>query len=112
MERVAVDAKLTTQLRDRLSDLDQVAQKRIVGGVGFTWRGKLLCGVIGDELLFRIPRPEFDALVGEDGARPMAMARRQSKGWVLLPASVLSSHAVVGKWLNRAMGCVVTRSVS
>ena len=103
---------LTAQLRDRLDDLDQVKQKRIVGGVGFTWRGKLLCGVVGDELLFRIPRPEFDALVGEDGARPMVMAGRQSKGWVLLPASVLSSHAVMGKWLSYAMRCVVTPPAS
>ena len=48
----------TSKLLDRVRDqwnamgLDgETAEKGIVGGTGFLWRGNLICGVVGDELL-------------------------------------------------------------
>ena len=110
VDRVAVDANLIAKLRDELSDVDDVEEKGIVGGVGFMVRGKLFCGVMGDELLFRVAKRDSEEVIGEDSSRPMAMAGRQSKGWVLLPASVSGCPAVLRKWVKRAIASVATRT--
>ncbi len=78
--RVAADEALRARVRAHLSPMADVEEKQIVGGVGFTWRGHLLCGVLADDLLVRIGKADFTTFVAEPGARPMVDGRPDEQG--------------------------------
>jgi TfoX/Sxy family transcriptional regulator of competence genes len=105
---MAADEALVGRLRDRLAATDDVVEKPMVGGIGFLWRGNLLCGVMGDELLIRVDAREAADFEGAGGAHPMVMGGRRAKSWLLVPASTVRSDAGLVTWLDRAFAFVAT----
>ena len=80
----------------------------MVGGAGFKLRGNLLCGVMGEDLLVRVGRKDFDRFVAEPGARPMAMGGRSSRSWILVAGAVVGGDAELAKWVDRAIAFTTT----
>jgi TfoX/Sxy family transcriptional regulator of competence genes len=105
---VPVDEALRERVRAQLSELDGVAERPMVGGAGFMLRGNLLCGVMGDDLLVRVGRKDFDRFVTEPGARPMAMGGRSSRSWILVAGAIVSGQAELARWVDRAIAFVST----
>jgi TfoX/Sxy family transcriptional regulator of competence genes len=99
---MAIDEELRQRVRSRLSGMSSIEEKPMIGGIGFMWRGNLLCGVMGDDLLVRVAENDYGTFIGEDGARPMVMAGRTAKSWILVHKSIVSREAVMQEWLDRA----------
>ncbi len=100
---MAIDEELLEKLRAHLSGTRGFTEKPIVGGIGFTWRGNLVCGVMGNELLVRIDKNDYDAYIGDRGAHPMVMAGKSGKTYILIPKSIVSRRPEMKKWVDRAM---------
>jgi TfoX/Sxy family transcriptional regulator of competence genes len=100
---VAIDEELLEKLRAHLKGRRGIVEKAIVGGTGFTWRGNLLCGVMGNELLVRIDKTDYDAFIRDKGAHPMVMAGKSGKTYILIPKSIVSRKPEMRKWVDRAM---------
>ena len=105
---MAMDESLRDDLRAHLAGMQGVQEKSMFGGAGFMWRGNLLCGVMGDELLVRLGKEDAEGLVGEDGAHPMVMGGRTSKGWILVPMPPTDRPALLNTWVARAAAYVET----
>jgi TfoX/Sxy family transcriptional regulator of competence genes len=105
---VSADEQLRAKVRANLTRLGDVEEKQIVGGIGFTWRGNLLCGVMAGDLLVRVARRDFDEFVGEEGARPMVMGGKPSKGWIMVGNATVRRVPSLRKWLDRAIDYVAT----
>ena len=105
---MAMDQGLTDDLRAHLETLDGVVEQRMLGGVGFMWQGNLLCGVMGDELLVRVGKAAGESLIGEEGAHPMTMGGRSSRGWILVPMETRDRATRIATWVDRAVGHVET----
>ncbi|SRR6266536_2485343 len=103
-----IDEALRERVRAQLSEVDDIVEKAIVGGIGFTLRGNLLCGVMGDDLLVRIARNDYDRYVAEAGARPMVMAGRSSRSFLLVEGAIVDSQPELARWMDRAMEFVDT----
>ena len=108
MPNVAADEALLRRLRDQLADTDDIVEKPMVGGIGFIWRGNLLCGVMGDELLVRLAARDAAELEGDGGAHPMVMAGKVAKSWMLVPPTTVRTDAGLTTWLGRAFAFVAT----
>lgn len=100
---MAIDEELREKVRAHLKGTRGIAEKAMVGGTGFTWRGNLLCGVMGNELLVRIDKEDYDSYIGDQGAHPMVMAGKSSRTYILVPKSSVSRKPEMKKWLDRAM---------
>ena len=100
---MAIDEELRAALRTHLSALDDIEEKTMFGGAGFMWRGNLLCGVMGDDLLIRIAKEDAESFTGDVGARPMVMGGRTSKGWILVPVPRAGREELLTKWVDRAI---------
>ena len=105
---MAMDDGLRDDLRAHLAGVDGLEEKAMFGGVGFMWRGNLLCGVMGDELLVRVGKKDGEDFVGEDGAHPMVMGGRTSQGWILVPMPPADRAALLDQWVARASAFVET----
>ena len=103
-----MDEALLERLRAQLGELDGVAEGPMVGGAGFKLRGNLMCGVMGEDLLVRVGRKDFDRVVAEPGARPMAMGGRSSRSWILVAGTVVSGQAELASWVDRAIAFAST----
>ena len=96
---------LVERVRATLAELtpDPVDEKRMFGGVGFMWRGRLLVATHrGDELVLPIGK---DADPGE-GLRPMVMGTRVSAGWYFVDADLVATDAGLATQLRRALAYI------
>jgi TfoX/Sxy family transcriptional regulator of competence genes len=100
---MAVNDDLRIRIATYLDSRDDVSEKSIVGGRGFTWRGNLVCGVMGDDLLVRVGKDLFEDLITRPGARPMSMAGRKSKAWICVDATHVTDDASLATWLDYAI---------
>jgi TfoX/Sxy family transcriptional regulator of competence genes len=103
-----IDEALRERVRAYLSRLEDVGEKGIVGGVGFTLRGNLLCGVMGQDLLVRIDKRDHDRYVAEAGGRPMVMGGRPARSWVLVDGAIVGGADGLARWIDRAIDFVAT----
>lgn len=102
------NAELRARIAAYLRARDDVTEKSIVGGLGFTWRGNLVCGVMGDDLLVRVGKDRFDELVTRWGARPMTMAGKRSTAWILVDEAHVSDDTMLASWLDEAVSFAAT----
>lgn len=111
----------TTKLLDRLrAQLDElrldgdVVEKGIVGGTGFLWRGNLVCGVVGADLLVRLGTEggayvrlaKAEAASFENAGvsvRRMVMGGRESKTWFLVAGDQVRTKRPLRMWVERAV---------
>jgi len=103
-----VDTELHARIREHLRGTDGIGETRITGGAGFTLHGNLLCGVMGDELLLRVGKADFDRVMSEGTAHPMTMAGKSSRSWLLVPKDVVAEPAELTRWIERAKAFVAT----
>jgi TfoX/Sxy family transcriptional regulator of competence genes len=105
---MGANAELRAQIAAYLRARDDVSEKAIVGGHGFLWRGNLVCGVLGEDLLVRVGKQHFEENVTRLGARPMVMAGRTSHAWIVVDANHLTDDATLGSWLDLAVEFAAT----
>lgn len=98
---MAFDEVLAGRVRDTAGDAP-LAEKRMFGGVAFLLHGNMSVGVIGDDLIVRVPKAEHEALLAEPGARPFDMTGRPMGGWLLVSGDVLDDD-VLAAWVARGV---------
>jgi hypothetical protein len=110
-------SKLLDRVRSQLDELHldgEVVEKGIVGGTGFLWKGNLVCGVVGDDLLVRLGKEggAFVRLAKAEAAsfddrdvavRRMIMGGRESKTWFLVAANEVRTKRPLRMWVERAV---------
>lgn len=98
---MAYDEVLAGRVRDAAVDVPLV-EKRMFGGVAFLLNGNMATGVVGDDLIVRVPKEEYDALLGEPGARVFDMTGRSMTGWLVVAGDVLDDD-VLAAWVERGV---------
>jgi hypothetical protein len=98
---------LVERIRTALAGLtaEPIEEKRMFGGVGFMWRGRLVVGTHGtDELIV----PLGKGADGGEGSRPMVMGERVSEGWFFIAPEAFATDADLDAWLRRSMAYLET----
>jgi TfoX/Sxy family transcriptional regulator of competence genes len=104
---VAYDEALAERVRDRMTALPGVTDKRMFGGLAFLTEGNMTVGVVGDDLLVRVGRDAEDEALARPGARRFDMTGRPMAGWVVVDGAMLDDDALLD-WLDRARAFVDT----
>ena len=100
---MAYDPDLAERIRDALSGVPDVSERKMFGGIAFMVGGNMACGVYGNDLMARLGKDgAAEAAAGED-ARPMQMAGRTMKGYVLVDAAALADDAALTVWVARCV---------
>jgi TfoX-like protein len=99
---MAYDEILADRVRDALGDRPGLTERKMFGGLAFMLRGNMCCGVLGEEVVVRLPPEEGDAALGEDGVRPMDFTGRPMKGFLLVGGDQLADDASLSGWIERA----------
>ncbi len=73
------------------------------GGLCVTIGGNMAVGVLGNDLIVRVGREEFDAALNRPGVRPFDFTGRPSAGIVYVDAATLTRKPALRAWVNRGV---------
>ncbi len=95
------DEELAGRVRAQLDARPDLVERKMFGGIAFMLGGNMACGVLGDELIVRLPADEGEAALSQPGVRPFDFTGRPMKGFVVVSSSVLETDDELDAWVVR-----------
>jgi hypothetical protein len=105
---MAFDEKLAGRIRRLLGDKKSLSEKRMFGGLAFMLKGKMCCGIVGDDLVARIGPDNYEKALEESYVRPMDFTGRPMRGYVYVGRNGTKTDRALKTWLDRSAGFVST----
>lgn len=103
---MAYDENLAERVRAELSDLDDVNEIKMFGGLCFTLKGNMCLGVVKEDLMVRFAPALTAKALAKPGAREMDFGPRTMEGFVFVdPAGVKTAAALRG-WVKLSLDYV------
>ena len=99
---MAFDAGVAETLRSDLEGMTGIQERRMFGGLCFTWNGNMLCGVHKSHGIFRVGKDVQDAALALDGVWPMDFTGRPMGGMVEAGDNAMSDDALRHELLGMA----------
>ncbi|MBL7872898.1 MAG: TfoX/Sxy family protein [Cyclobacteriaceae bacterium] len=100
---MAYSEKLANRIRERFSELRNVVEKEMMGGLTFMYNGKMCVGIIKDELMCRIDPALHEEAVEKTGCRTMDFTKRPMIGYVLIDESGIRSKKDFDYWISLSL---------
>lgn len=95
------EEQLADRLRIALTDHNAVYERKMFGGLCFMKRGNMLCGVMGNDFMFRVGAPGMSEALSQPGARPVQFGdRAPMTGFVFVQAQAAHGD-VIDDWIVR-----------
>lgn len=74
---MAYDKGLATRIRELLSQTKGIVEKKMFGGLCFLLDGKMICGVLKDDLIAKIGREDHEGLPRRNMCVPSILPANQ-----------------------------------
>ena len=97
------DAGLATRVEDALAGLGErsVRQRNVFGGRGFLTSGSTFAIVFDDELIVKLPRPDYERCLEMTGVRPFAPGDdKPMTTWVVVSSDAIAEDPELADWLR------------
>lgn len=101
--RKANHSDLTGRVREALSAIPGVEEKRMFGSVGFIVNGKLCISARESRIMCRVDPNLWGDLVARTGCRPVKMKGREYKSWVYVDGKALTTGRDLKFWVGLAL---------
>jgi hypothetical protein len=101
---MAYDEGLAQRVREVLSERQDIAEKKMFGGLSFLLQGNMAVGVIGEELIVRVGPHDYEEALAHEHARPFDMTGRAMSGWVVVGADGYEGDEELYDWVMRGVG--------
>lgn len=75
-------------------------RKSMFGGMAFIVQGNLACCVLNDDVIVRVPKEGYDAILKLPHVREMDYSGRPMRGWVCVGPEAMSTDASLAEWVR------------
>ncbi len=98
---MAYDLKLAERIRLEMKGLP-IIEKKMFGGVGYILNGNMAVGILGDDLIVRVPPEDYEKLLKRAHVKIFTMKNglRPMKGWLMVEPSGIKSAKSLSQWIN------------
>lgn len=100
---MAYNTILADRLRERLSELQNIEEKEMMGGLVFMYNGKMCLGVVKDDLMCRIDPSKHEEVVERTGCRTMDFTKRPMIGYILVENEGMKTKNDFDFWVELAL---------
>ncbi len=100
---MAYDEKLADRIRERMAELPNIEEKKMMGGLCFMYNDKMCVGVIKDDLMLRIDPEVYGEALEKRGCRQMDFTGKPMKGYVLIDETGMKSKKDFDYWIDLAL---------
>lgn len=97
---MAYNEELAQRIRERLENVQNVEEKKMMGGLAFMVNDKMCIGVIKDEMMCRIDPVDIPHALEHPGSRPMDFTGRPMKSFVQVDETGLQKNADFEFWIK------------
>jgi TfoX/Sxy family transcriptional regulator of competence genes len=97
------DEGLAERLRDVLADEPDLSEIKMFGGLCFTIRGNMLCGIVHDDLMLRVGPDAHEDALSQPHTRPMDFAHRPMVGMIYVGPEGCVEDADLKRWTELAL---------
>lgn len=87
-----------------------IEERKMFGGLALLAGGNMACGVMGEELLIRVPEAEVAAVLGRPHVRPMTFTGRPMRAFVVVGRPGFADEAALDGWV--ALGLAAARAAA
>ena len=95
------DEPLANRIRQAFGTRHDITERKMFGGLAFLYRGRMCCGIVGRDLMVRVPDDEFDAVVRGRHVRPMDFTGKPLRGFVYVSPPGFRTAAALRTWVSR-----------
>jgi TfoX/Sxy family transcriptional regulator of competence genes len=101
---VTYDEHLANRIRELISDLPNVSEKKMFGGLAFLIGGNMAVSASGQGgLMLRCDPDEGDALASKPHATKMVMRGRAMDGWLRVDDEGIKTKRQLEPWVKRGV---------
>lgn len=100
---MAYSEQLADRIRERFEMLDNIEEKRMMGGLVFMYNDKMCVGVMKDELMCRIDPALHDECVEKRGCRTLDFVTRPMSGYLLVDETGMKLNKDLEYWIGLAL---------
>lgn len=106
---MAFDEATADRIRQVLSPLPDVGEIAMMGGLVFTLRGHMCCGVKNDALMVRVGPHGYDAALAEPFVEPLDIGGgRRPRAFVIVNRDGFAKDEALTRWISRGLAFVAT----
>jgi TfoX/Sxy family transcriptional regulator of competence genes len=99
---------LEFRIREVLSGLPDLIDKKMFGGIGFLVKGNMACGVHKDALIIRVGPDAYDKALARPYTRPFDITGRPMTGWVMVDQEGYKSGKDLKEWVQQGIDYAFT----
>jgi TfoX/Sxy family transcriptional regulator of competence genes len=100
---MAYDEILANRVREILSPLRKVEEKKMMGGLTFMVNDKMCVGILKDNLMVRIDPDIYEEVLERRGCREMDFTGRPMRGFVFVDPEGTNTKKDLNNWLGLAL---------
>jgi TfoX/Sxy family transcriptional regulator of competence genes len=100
---MAYNERLATRVRRILARHKALAEIKMFGGLCWTIRGNMACGVLKDDLVIRVNPDSALKYLREPHARPMDFTGRPMKNFLYVSMDACKTPSGLKKWVGRSV---------
>ena len=105
---MAYDENTAARVRQALSPVDGVVERRMFGGLVFMVNGNMCCGIEQDRLMLRVGPAQYAEALDQPYAGVMDFTGRPMRGFVIVQPAGFATAATLQEWIGRALAFVQT----
>ncbi len=95
------NATLAERIRAILGDEPDLVEQKMFGGLSFMLAGNLCVGILGEDLVVRVPKEEAEATSTLPHVRPMDFTGRPMKNWFYVAPEGTRTKRALDSWVAR-----------
>ena len=96
---MAYDEGLAERIRMAVWDWPTVTERKMFGGLAFMSRGRMVCGILGDDLVVRVGPERWEAALRRVHSREMDFTGRSMRGFVFVGPLGTRRQSQVDSWM-------------
>lgn len=94
------DEGLAQRIREALASRNNIAEKKMFGGIAFMLAGNMCCGVVRDTLMLRVGPEQYEEALGRPHVREMDFTGKPMKGMIYVDAAGIAEEDLLQEWLT------------
>ena len=98
---MAYNLKLAERIKKEMQGLPFI-EKKMFGGTGYMLQGNMACGILGDDLIVRVPAEKQDAFLQRAHVKTFTMKQgpRPMKGWLMVEPDGYKTDRKLSGWVK------------
>lgn len=105
---MAFDEGVAQRVREMMTDVSSVTEKKMFGGIAFMVNGNMCVGIVKDRLMLRVGPDQYEALLKKDFVLKMDFTGKPMRGFVYIQPEGFTEDNELKQWIEKALSFVFT----